>query len=174
MPQYGTVKRVKPRLVVLRGFDPNEPRTLTQAAPVASGVTILSGQVISLDWNSVLDQYEWVLGGVSGQVPYIALQDSVDPDVVESGTLVGLSCLGQFELQTAYFAAEETYNVDVPLTYDGVTGDVKPTTFGSGEPILGVVTRNHGTVNLAGKDSSATSLDVVVFTTNYNETNAAS
>ena len=187
MPQYGTIKRVKPRVVVLRGFNPQEPFQLSQAAPVASGVTILSGQVISLAWNSTLSQYEWVLGvATTGATPYIALNDSADYDVVEAGKLPGLSSAGKFEIRTPFYKAADAANfvVDAPVTYDGVTGDIKlwvQNTTAAGQAIIGFVTRNHGVETLSsvgagspaiggnnGVDSSATSpITTVTFTTNY-------
>lgn len=187
MPQIGTYKRVKPRVRVLRGFNPQEPFTLSQGAPVASGVSIKSGQVISLDWNSSANQYEWVLGVATlGATPYIALNDSIDYDVVEAGKLPGLSCAGQFEIATPYFKAADAAGFvnDAPVTYDGETGDIKlwvaPVEGVAGAPIIGFVTRHNGPVTLSsvgsgspatggnnGVDSSALSpIQVVTFTTN--------
>lgn len=97
----------------------------------------------------------------------LAEKDSTDEDVIESGSLVGLSCAGKFELETPFFKSAETYNVDVPLTYDGTTGDVKPTTYGSGDPIVGIVSRNRGTKSVKGTNSNVSSFDVVSFNTNF-------
>jgi len=189
MPQIGTYKRVKPRVRVLRGFNPQEPFTLSQGAPVASGVTILSGQVISLAWNAAASQYEWVLGvpaAAVGATPYISLNDSIDYDVVEAGKLPGLSSAGQFEIQTPHFKSADAngFVVDAPVTYDGETGNIKlwvaPVEGVAGAPIIGFVTRHNGPVTLSsvgsgspatggnnGVDSSALSpIQVVTFTTN--------
>ena len=188
MPQIGTYKRVKPRVRVLRGFNPQEPFTLSQGAPVAADVTIKSGQVISLDWNAAASQYEWVLGVPSanvGATPYIALNDSADYDVVEADKLPGLSCAGQFEIATPFYKAADAAGFvnDAPVTYDGETGDIKlwlEADGTAGAPIIGFVTRNNGPVTLSsvgegspltggnnGVDSSATSpIQVVTFTTN--------
>ena len=186
MPRYGTIKRTKPRVVVLRGFNPQEPFQLSQAAPVASGVTILSGQVISLAWNSSLSQYEWVLGvATTGATPYIALNDSADYDVVEAGKLPGLSSAGKFEIRTPFYKTADAanFNVDVPVTFDGTTGNIKVWSFNAGAEaaIIGFVSRNHGVETLSsvgagspaiggnnGVDSSAVSpITTVTFTTNY-------
>jgi hypothetical protein len=172
-------------MTVLRGFDPNEPYTRTSTAPVASGVTIYSGQVIYLLWSSGDSQYEWNLGCVAGSTPHLALQSSADEDVIEAGNLVGLDCSGQFEVQMAFFdtGGGQTYNVDVLLTYDGTTGNVKPTTIGSGLPIMGVVSRIRGPKDLAGVlsgddtyligavDSSALAANenVIIFKTRYQD-----
>jgi len=180
MPQFNTYKRQYPRVEVLRGFDPNEPFTRTVAAPVKSGVTILSGQVISLLWNGTTLQYEWILGvdtgNNAGATPHIALSDSADYDVLEAGNLNGLSCAGQFEIETAFFKANDTYNIDVPLTYDGVTGNVKATTVAgdaAGAPILGFVTRNHGLKSLVGINSNCVHTDVISFNTKFVAGNGA-
>lgn len=97
MPRYeGTVKRTRPRVNVMRGYTGNEPQSLSRSAPVASGVTIKSGQAIALDGNE-----EWILASTEAVV-YIAYHDSDDTDVKSCGKLLGFSTLGQYELETAY------------------------------------------------------------------------
>jgi hypothetical protein len=64
------------------------------SAPVTSGVTILSGQLISLTAGA------WVLGCLAGCEPFIAFADSTDTDVQSSGLLLGLSCAGQYKIET--------------------------------------------------------------------------
>jgi len=164
---YGTVQRVHPRVRVLRGYNPNEPQTLTQSLPVATAVTILSGQVISPKWNSVTSQNEWVLGKDSAAtLVYIALKDSADLDVLSAGTLPALSCAGKFEIQTPFYKTGDTYNEGVFLTADGVTGDLKATTAVSINDIYGVVTRQHGVTSIAAEDSGFSgAATVLIFTT---------
>lgn len=180
MPRFGTQKRQYPRVEVLRGFNPNEPFTLTQAYPVKDGVNILSGQVISLANDPDGDGLDkWILGWVSG-IPYIAYNDwnvttGKDEDVLEAGKLPGLSSTGQFEIQTAFFSGDEAGFVPgAPVGPDAVSGDIKVTTVKSGVPIMGYVTRNRGAKNLGptgsgnnGVNSSAENLDVVSFETAY-------
>ena len=180
MPRFGTVKRQNPRVEVLRGFNPNEPFTLTQAYPVADGVTIQSGQVISLAHDPDGDGLDkWILGWVSG-IPDIAYNDwnvttGKDEDVLEAGKLPGLSSTGQFEIQTAFFSGDEADFVPgAPVGPDAATGDIKVTTVGSAVPIMGYVTRNRGALNLGptgagnnGVNSAAVNLDVVSFETAY-------
>lgn len=193
MPLHGQLKRSKPRLEVLRGYNPNEPHTLTQSLPVKSGVTIQSGQIIYPVWNATTAQYEWNLGCAAGKIPYFALQDwdnsqtvglgqfGYDPDVQEAGKLTGLSCAGEFELQTAFYASEGTYAMDTKLTYvlntdttpgvNGVAGDV--TVAGSGDYVIGFISRPTGenSVNdLSGVNSNVTTKTVVTLTTNYSGT----
>ena len=180
MPQHGYIKRSKPRVEVLRGYNPNEPHTLTQSHPVKANVTIRSGQAISLEWVSGNSRYEWKLGGVDDQMTYIALQDwdqsqtgglgafGYDPDVIEAGKLTGLSCAGQFEIQTAYFTGSQSYPMDQALTYDGTTGNLKPA--GSTDQVVGRITRpsgQSGVVDLTRTNSGAANLDVIIFTTGF-------
>lgn len=125
---YGYYVRNQPRVRVRRGYPGNEPTTITQSAPITTGVTIYSGQVISLSSGA------WILGCPAGKTPYIAYHDSVDPDVVSSGSLLGLSCSGVFEIETAYFtAAAGAYNSDdLPLVADtGATVAVPPSGAGN-------------------------------------------
>jgi hypothetical protein len=167
MPRYGTIMRQYPRLEVLRGFNPNEPHTFTQAYPVQANVVILSGQVVSAVWNAGTSIYEWQLGWTAGLIPFTALNDSGDADVVEAGNLVALSSAGQFELQTAFWKAGDTFNVDTPVGPDGVTGNIKAATLGDGNPIMGYITRNHGPLSLVGINSNAVNLSVVSYQTNF-------
>jgi len=146
----GIQLRAYPRVRVLRGWNPNEPQTLTQSLPVASGVTILSGQAISPKWNSVTSQNEWVLGLDAGATTlYVAIKDSADLDVVSAGTLPALSCAGKFEIQTPFYKTGDSFNEGVFVTADGVTGDFKAVAATTTtDNIYGVVTRIHGVTDL--------------------------
>jgi hypothetical protein len=115
---YGEYRRAYPRLRVTKGYEGNETRTLQFGAPPETNVTIFSGQLISLDTSG-----NWVLGAAAGKVPYLALQDSVDPDVLSSGLLTGLSCAGNFAFATGYFTnvAGNFALPDLALVADTVT-----------------------------------------------------
>jgi len=148
---------------VLRGFNPNEPHQLSQAYPVADGVDILSGMVISLVADSTYEGgHKWVKGWTAG-IPYIAINDWVngvgaglgsDADVMEAGKLVGLSSAGQYEIQTPFWAKSDgtlqdaasrgDFVVDAPVGPATTTGYLKVTTLKSGVPIMGYVTRSNG------------------------------
>jgi len=166
MPRSDYIRRAKPRVEVLRGWNPNEPNTFTQTARAKSGETILSGQLMHLLWDSSDSVYEWVLGGLASTVPYIAVQDDQDEDVLECGAMTGLSCAGQFEIETAYFETG-TYADSVPLTWEGATAgnvDVADT----GEDIVGYVTRNSGQKSLDKVNSNVPAgSEVISFTTNF-------
>jgi len=175
MPRFDIIKRAKARMTILRGWDPQNPKTRTASHRVQDGVTVLSGQIISKVVASDGVTLEWVLGvgGTSLDGVFIAQDDwdetnDVDESVLESGKLVGLDCSGQFEVETAYYKANETYNDGTLLTYDGVTGDVKPITANDGtEVIIGRVTRNIGVKSLAGENSGVTNLNVIDWVTEY-------
>jgi hypothetical protein len=145
MPRSGLVNtRLKPRVTVLRGFDPNAPMTLTQSLPAYTGVSsstgIYSGQLISSAWDSSKNQHCWVLG-MTGSVntPYIALQDIADQDVSEAGKLTGLSCAGQFEIQTAYYSGSNI-SVGAIVVPSATAGSIAPSS-ATGQLILGSITR---------------------------------
>lgn len=146
MPRSGLYStRANAKVTVLRGYDPNSPSTMTQSLPVASGTTVLSGQVVSGVWSSTYGSHAWTLG-LTGGVPYIALQDSADEDVSEAGKLTGLSCAGQFEIQTAFYSGTESnLTLGAVLTAGATSGNVLLATAGgtagNGSKIVGLVTR---------------------------------
>jgi hypothetical protein len=105
----GIYQRTKPRLNVLRGYNGNQTRGLTYSAVPKSGEAILSGMLISLDSNN-----QWVKGVAAGKTPYFAWQDQSDTDVLSSGKLTGLSCAGDYELETGYYVTG-SYVQDSPL-----------------------------------------------------------
>jgi len=154
---YGTQQRAKPRLRVMRGWDPNVPNSLTRRAPIAEGVTVQSGQVVSLKFQN--SQEEFILGVDSvTDVPFFAVQDSDDFDVIASGGLTGLSCLDNLELQTPFFKASPTpsYGSIVPLAADGVTGDVTTHDGNDARAILGYTSRFNGPVDIRAENSGVT------------------
>jgi hypothetical protein len=148
---------------------------MQKSAPVQAGVTIFSGQVISLYWNNGLTRFEWVLGGNGNAVAtdpvYFANADSEDPDVISADSLPALSCYGQFVLQTGYYTGSGWVH-GTPVTYDGVTGSIKTTTVGSGAPVVGTVEGINGPISLVKQDSSATNLNVVQIATRFEPANA--
>ncbi len=155
LKNYGTEQRTLPRLRVLRGWDPNNPSTRTAKAPIADGVTIKSGQVISLQWGGG-GYEEWNLGVVAtSDIPHFAVQDSDDFDVVGSGLLTGLSSLDNIELQTPYFHASPSpaYGNHGMLKADGVTGSV--TSASAGDTILGFQSRFNAPNDIVAEDSSS-------------------
>lgn len=158
---YGTYLRVVPRMRVQRGYLGNEPTNISRSAPITANVVISSGQVISLSSGA------WVLGCAAGSEPFIAFHDSVDPDVIQSGLLLGFSCSGNYTLETGWFtAASGAYNADnLPLAADSGgpslvqpvsgAGCVKLTTLSGGLDIIGFTT-NGGLQNVTTTNSEAT------------------
>jgi hypothetical protein len=127
---FGEYRRAKPRLNVLRGWSGNEPHSLTHSAKPKSGETIYSGQLMIINSDG-----EWekatATNGV-GKIPYFAYSDAIwvnskltlDTDVASSGLLLGLSCLGDFEIQTAYFDSGAQWVHGSPATYSSTAGQV--------------------------------------------------
>ncbi len=148
--------RTKPRVQILRGWDLVSTSTLHQVHAVKAGEAIKSGMVISREWVSGNNRYEWVKGCVNGRAPFIAFQDATEADVVATEGLTGISISGDYEIQTGYFKTGQTYNADTLLTYDGVTGQVKPAT--EGQYVIGRVTRNYGVKTLTPAALSRTQL----------------
>lgn len=162
------------RVYVLRGFNGCEPETFTRTAAITDGVTVRSGDVVSLSAG------KWVLGAAAGKVPYIALSDGSDTDVNASGLLPALSCAGQFEIETASYDTDGTYAEDTPLKA-ATAGDAglitNATGYDDAADLLGVASRG-GLTNLnsgsgpkrevnatAGSDGA---VNVLTFITRWN------
>lgn len=129
----GIHKEKYPRAIVLRGWDPTAPSTLSSSRPVASSDVdeVLSGMVIVASKTT----NKWVLGAETHEPDaFVAFaQDhATDLDVVEADSLVGLTCHGKFRIATPHFmrqAATGTvaepvadgdayaYAVGTPITY---------------------------------------------------------
>lgn len=127
----GTYKREYPRGYVMRGWDPQNPTTLSSALPVNKSVTgkpdeIQPGMIITPDATGT----KWTLGVASNasdasknRVAFA--QDGVERwDVMASDSLVGLLCSGKFRFATPFFARKKkdgstpaTYVAGTPLTY---------------------------------------------------------
>lgn len=133
---YGEYRRSKQRINVLRGYGGNEPTSLTYSAKPKAGEDIKSGMLISIDSND-----EWIKGCPAGKVPYFAYHDQSDTDVESSGLLLGLSCAGDFEIETAYFNNTQTYVQDSPIKADGTTGSVTLGTFAGSDDLVGYASR---------------------------------
>lgn len=152
---YGTEQRSKPRLIVLRGWDPNNPAYRHVSAPVASGATIKSGQLIGLRNNSSVREFDLGLAAAT-DVAFFAMQDSDDFDVVASGVLTGLNSADQHEIQTPYYTAG-TYLLNDNLTYDsGTPGNVKVAAGNAAGAICGKVSVIGGLVDIKPTNSEAT------------------
>lgn len=133
----GTYKREYPRGYVMRGWDPQNPTTLSSALPVNKSVTgkpdeIQPGMIISTD----ADGTKWTLGvatdATAAQKNRVAFaQDGIERwDVMAADSLVGLLCSGKFRFATPFFAryakdsstsattgTAAVYTAGTPLTY---------------------------------------------------------
>lgn len=173
MPTYDTIKRQgKPRLEVLRGYNPNEPFQQSATHPVKDGEDIKSGQTITLEADSDSPTGSvWIIcptGFTDGAV-YVALQDATDEDVVSAGNLPGLSCAGQYEFESAFFDG-----ADNSAYTEGLY--IKPSTANAGnvmltaaanpvatETVIGQITRKPG--NTSGYNSNVDATDVITWRT---------
>lgn len=118
---FGESRRTKPRINVLRGYGGNETNVLTKDAVPKALEAILSGMIISLDTNG-----QWIKGCPQGSIPFWAFHDQSDPDVDSSGKLLGLSGLGDYEIETGHFKTSDTYTQGLPVVNDaGVAGTIK-------------------------------------------------
>jgi hypothetical protein len=150
--------RTAPRVNVLRGYAGNEPMARSFSAPVTAGITILSGQLMSLSSGS------WILGCAAGLEPFIAFADSTDMDVQSSGLLLGLSCAGQYEIETAWFDNTVVYSESsflVAATGGSSTANVSPGSAVLGNITIGVASANADVIGyaVAGGRQDATAIN---------------
>lgn len=163
---YGVTLRPKPRVQVLRGYNPMDPATLTATA-APGGDDILSGQLLQKVWDGASGKYVFELydgtaaGVLTNGVPYVSWSDYSasdglkDQDVIESGKITALSSAGNFEIQTAFFDDGGTYNEGTALTADeGTPGNVRPAA--AGENIIGYVTQVRGATEIKGIEAQST------------------
>jgi hypothetical protein len=158
MPTYGlSNQRDYPRLEVLRGFDPQNPSAAAGWAeyPVKAGVSFLSGQIISPEYNATTGVVEWVKGAANG-VPHFALEDSTDEDGVAAGRIPALSCEGDFLIQTPHY--EDTTYVFGDKIVAGTSGEVgKVTKAGASDGdqfVIGRIDRHNGPSSIKGTNSN--------------------
>lgn len=127
----GTYKREYPRGYVMRGWDPQNPTTLSSALPVNKDVEgnpdeIQPGMIISPDSTGT----KWVLGvpsdaSAASKNRVAFAQDGIERwDVMAADSLVGLLCSGKFRFATPFFARTKkggstpaVYVAGTPLTY---------------------------------------------------------
>lgn len=177
------VVREFPRGFATRGWDPQNPtgRTNAFAVPTFNEESELDKEII---WQGMImsvkpDGKTWQRGVPAGTTPgiiAIANNDQLDDDVRQAGTLVGLSCSGQYTYATPFFAhtdkqSGEQYSYvagtkltycanDETDTYDYIMdGEVKTSTgkrslagyvrpAKTGEVVIGVVSQTgHGPYN---------------------------
>jgi hypothetical protein len=179
MPSIGVKKRTKPRVRILKGFDPMNPSAPSRTERVKTGETILSVQVISLVFNADDSVYEWIRGWDlvnSKGVPYIADSDSADFDVVDAEKLKGWDPRTPAVIQTAFWKTGQTFVEGDELSPDALTGNLRKKVADDGYPVIGrhfgagpynIATHASGGALVYGEDSSATDGQVIKFTTGF-------
>ena len=170
MPGVGFYQRTKPYVRISRGDDPNNPSYLSEDAPVKEGEVIKSGMVISLEFISANERYEWTKGWVAGRVPHIARQDSASPDVLEAGKLTGLSTAGKFRIVTGYYKtdAADPYYAGSAVVPDGTTGNLTTSNGAAGAAVMGYLSNGmRGPRDVSAENNEALESLVVEFDTNW-------
>jgi len=166
----GYTQRAKRRVHVLKGFDPSESNMIDKAAPVASGETIKSGQLVALNASGEWELATATNGGThAGQIIYVAIADSSDTDVSASGLLPALSCAGSYEIETGYFSEDPTEGAALSCNAGSlVLADA------AGDYIIGYATSGvedlGRTSGLPVKDNTASNVEVVSFVTSHQAT----
>lgn len=163
---YGEYRRTKPRLNILRGYAGNEPQSITHSAKPKTGEAIMSGMLIVLDENGEFVKCDTDTAAHVGAVPYFAFQDQSDTDVQSSGLLLGISCLGEFELQTAYFDATDTWVHGSPVVKSATAGycDLGASALATVE-VIGFASRG-GMEDIVSINTEATPVDGHVYVLN--------
>lgn len=141
----GYYKRNKPELTILRGNSQIDTSSvIADNVPVEDGVTIKSGQVCYKKWSATRNRYEMALGCVAGAVPYFAVNDSDQGDVIGSGLLRVISAQEVRVIQTAFFNSAN-YPVGTALTFvpAGASGVGNVKVAGDDDLIIGYVEREQ-------------------------------
>lgn len=136
------VFRARPKLRVLNGFYPTEPRYLSYTTAPKEDEGILSGMVVTVDASDEFIKSLAAVGDLGaanasaivngqsvadalGSSIYLALQDQDEFDAVQAGVIVGLDCSANYEVQTGYFNKSGTYSRDLQLV-PGANGELTP------------------------------------------------
>ena len=111
--------------------------------------------IISLDDNG-----QWVKGVPAGKEPFFAYSDQTATDVQSSGLLQGLSCSGQFTLETGYLV-DGSYVTGTPIKASTSSlGSIEETTLDAGDDIIGFASR--GLVNTINSNSGVIAVNGAV------------
>lgn len=152
--RIGFNQRLKPRLVILKGYDPQSSKLKQALRPVATGVTIMSGMLVVAKKNSA-GVYEHVLPGTAGAVgvPAFALDDGADFNVAQS-RLAALPVDGDYVVQTPYYTAG-TYTVGVEVAMDTANpGNIKVAA--AGDTVIGKVDGDvDSPIDIYGENNTA-------------------
>ena len=152
-----SLQRVKPALLVLRGWEPNGTQKRETVAPLAAGQVIMSGQVCSLKWNALTNREEYFLGWNPATdpraLPFFAKYDSTDSMITSSGLFSALSCADDYELQTGYVTNPLTdvnlINGAWLISDPAIPGNVVAVASPGGKAIIGRLSRGNGAIDLS-------------------------
>lgn len=167
MPQVtalGVYQRAYPRLNVLRGWDPTNPSQRARRNAVTRNAgTFKQGHLISYSTSTSA----WTLGVTAGfltggGIPYVAMDDDTEYNVMATGLLTGISYADNYRYQTPFFTGDPaTFVPGTQVTPDGTTGNVKVA--GTTDYIIGYVAQ-EGVVELAPTYSGSANTRAIGYT----------
>lgn len=174
-PQSGTLRRDKPRIQFVKGFDGQQSKQLQETLYFKAGEQIRSGMVISKTYVTANSRYEWVAGLVANAVPFLADQDYDDADVVGAGgQITGYPLSSEFEVRTPWVkltandnATDNTgsWDDDVRLSAVArVVSDAQTSVHGrlklaeSSDPVVAYLSGGHkdGLLDVAAENTNVT------------------
>lgn len=179
MGNIGYCTRGTRMLQIVKGSDLVSGIKQTAAYKVGND-TIFSGEVIYAVKNTN-GELEWTKTKTTSSAPFFAFTDSDSFDVIAAGSLLGISVLDTFELQTPLFDEEQVYTPGAAL-YVGTanlwkntkTGDVVCSTVKPTKTLVGDVANvadewakvnTEGPVNCVTSDGTEGTDDVIGYVT---------
>ena len=119
-------------LQIVKGSDLVSGNKQTAAYKVGEDVKIISGEPIYATKSG--NEMVWTKTATGASAPFFAFTDSDSFDVIASGSLLGISVLDTYELQTPLFLDSEAIKPGAPLTVKSggylkkVDGNIEVTT----------------------------------------------
>lgn len=153
MGNIGYCTRGTRMLQIVKGSDLVSGVKQTAAYKVGDGVKIISGEPIYATKSG--NEMVWTKTATDASAPFFAFTDSDSFDVIAAGSLLGISVLDTFELQTPLFLDSDDIKPGVALTVKSggylkkVDGNIEVTTTSGTDTIPGV-TVNYVAVAEAG------------------------
>lgn len=142
MGNIGYCTRGTRMLQIVKGSDLVSGIKQTAAYKVGDDVKILSGEPIYATKSG--NEMVWTKTATDASAPFFAFTDSDSFDVIAAGSLLGISVLDTYELQTPLFLDSDDIKPGVALTVKSggylkkVNGDIEVTTTSGADTIPGV------------------------------------
>ena len=155
MGNIGYCTRGTRMLQIVKGSDLVSGVKQTAAYKVGDDVKIISGEPIYATKSG--NEMVWTKDATGASAPFFAFTDSDSFDVIAAGSLLGISVLDTYELQTPLFLDSDKIKPGVALTVKSggylkkVDGNIEVTTVKAGS--IPEVTVNYVDVAEEGKDA---------------------